>query len=393
MEDYDVFGEMQNLKDKQVVAFIEDDENFIVNNLINSDNELIPIRFSYDLSCFSEPYIEKTKTLFTYYFSNDNTFDNELLRLKKHFVHFQRFPFIVYIPLEDKYYNLIKMMQKLDIECVHDKNLFISKINNNKKLILIDNDGTIARSDGTISYRTNKVIQKNKEIGNIIIICTSRPRYQAIEVAKIVGTTDIVISSNGAEIYDISSNKIIDGLYIEMDEVLNFVKYAYLKDIRLVLSAGNNDYVTKEVRNSNQILIDKVNYSSQLCDLNIKQCMFIDSKKDEIKKIKNQIKKNGKVSIVDEIKEISKSSEEWFSVSNSNVSKGNALIRLSNYLKVSLKNTIAIGNDRNDISMFNSCGFSVAVANAVDSIKANVDYVTLSNNDDGVAAFLEKLIK
>lgn len=388
-----MFGEMQNLKDKQVVAFIEDDENFIVNNLINSDNELIPIRFSYDLSCFSEPYIEKTKTLFTYYFSNDNTFDNELLRLKKHFVHFQRFPFIVYIPLEDKYYNLIKMMQKLDIECVHDKNLFISKINNNKKLILIDNDGTIARSDGTISYRTNKVIQKNKEIGNIIIICTSRPRYQAIEVAKIVGTTDIVISSNGAEIYDISSNKIIDGLYIEMDEVLNFVKYAYLKDIRLVLSAGNNDYVTKEVRNSNQILIDKVNYSSQLCDLNIKQCMFIDSKKDEIKKIKNQIKKNGKVSIVDEIKEISKSSEEWFSVSNSSVSKGNALIRLSNYLKVSLKNTIAIGNDRNDISMFNSCGFSVAVANAVDSIKANVDYVTLSNNDDGVAAFLEKLIK
>lgn len=132
MEDYDVFGEMQNLKDKKVVAFIEDDEKFILNNLINSDNELIPIRFSYDLSCFSEAYIEKTKTLFTYYFNRNNTFNNELLRLKKHFVHFQRFPFIVYIPLEDKYCNLIKMMKELDIECVHDKNLFISKINNNK---------------------------------------------------------------------------------------------------------------------------------------------------------------------------------------------------------------------------------------------------------------------
>ena len=43
--------------------------------------------------------------------------------------------------------------------------------------------------------------------------------------------------------------------------------------------------------------------------------------------------------------------------------------------------------------MFNNCGFSVAVANATDSIKDNVDYVTSSNNDDGVAAFLEKLIK
>ena len=42
--------------------------------------------------------------------------------------------------------------------------------------------------------------------------------------------------------------------------------------------------------------------------------------------------------------------------------------------------------------MFNSCGFSVAVANAVDLIKSNVDYVTLSNNNDGVATFFEKFI-
>ena len=76
MEDYDVFGEMQNLKEKKVVAFIEDDEDFIVNNLINSDIELISIRFSYDLSCFSKPYIEQTKMLFTYYFNKDNTFNN-----------------------------------------------------------------------------------------------------------------------------------------------------------------------------------------------------------------------------------------------------------------------------------------------------------------------------
>ena len=171
------------------------------------------------------------------------------------------------------------------------------------------------------------------------------------------------------------------------------MKYAYLKDIRLVLSTNDKDYVTKKVRNTNQILIDKFNYNNQLRNLDIKQCMFMGSNKNEIKKLKNKIKQNQKVCIVDEIKEISKSSEEWFSVTNSGVSKGNALIRLSNYLKIPLKNTIAIGNDKNDISMFNSCGFSVAVANAIDSIKENVDYVTASNDDDGVATFLEKLIK
>lgn len=392
MEDYDVFGEMQNLKDKKIVAFIEDDEDFVVNNLINSDNELIPIRFSYDLSGFSKLYIEQTKTLFTYYFNKNNTFNNELLRLKKHFIHFRRFPFIVYIPQDKKYYNLIQMMHALNIECVHDKNLFISKINNNRKLILIDNDDTITKSDGTISCRTKKAIQDNQKVGNIIVICTSRPRYQAIEVAKKAGTTDIVISSNGAEIYDISTNYIIDGSYIEKNEVLNFVEYAYLNDIRLVLSTGNNDYVTKEIRNNNQILIDKYNYNTQLCNLDIKQCMFIDSNKNEIKKLKNKIKRNETVCIVDERKNTSKLDEEWFSISNNTASKGNALISLSDYLEIPLKNTIAIGNGQNDISMFNSCGFSVAVSNATDAIKGNVDYVTLSNNDDGVAVFLEKLV-
>lgn len=48
--------------------------------------------------------------------------------------------------------------------------------------------------------------------------------------------------------------------------------------------------------------------------------------------------------------------------------------------------------DKNDISMFEEAGISVAVANASDDIKNKADYVTLSNNEDGVAIFFEKLI-
>ncbi len=51
-----------------------------------------------------------------------------------------------------------------------------------------------------------------------------------------------------------------------------------------------------------------------------------------------------------------------------------------------------VGNDKNDISMFEEAGISVAVANASDDIKNKADYVTLSNDEDGVAIFLDKLI-
>ena len=66
------------------------------------------------------------------------------------------------------------------------------------------------------------------------------------------------------------------------------------------------------------------------------------------------------------------------------------------YFKISIKSikkeeTIAIGDDSNDVSMFKEVGLSVAMGNANDKIKEIADVVTLSNEEDGVAIFLEKL--
>ena len=74
MEDYDVFNEMQNVQDKKTIIIVEDDENFITQNLLDSSYEIIPIRFNYDLSCFSSSYIDRTKELFIYYYSENNNY-------------------------------------------------------------------------------------------------------------------------------------------------------------------------------------------------------------------------------------------------------------------------------------------------------------------------------
>ena len=120
--------------------------------------------------------------------------------------------------------------------------------------------------------------------------------------------------------------------------------------------------------------------------------MFIDKNSNEIFKLKDILSKNGKLNIVDECIEKSKYCENWFSIVNSNCSKGNAIKILIKYLNVPIENTIAIGNDKNDISMFEVAGLSVAVANASEDIKNKVDYITLSNDEDGVALFLESLL-
>lgn len=391
MEDYDVFNEIQNLHDRQVIAVIEEDEEFVIQNLFNLKSvELMPIRLNYDLSNFSNDYIEKTKTLFTYYYNENNVYENEMLRFKKHFIHYQRKPKYAYIPNIKKYENLKKMLTDLSIKCISNREQLLFEIN--KKLILIDSDDTLKKSDGTISERVKKAILDNKKTGNVVIICTARPRYQTLEVMKDSGANCIVVSSNGAEIYDSFKQEVLFDSFIDKRVVIKLVEDAFVNDIRLILTTENIEYVTKEVRNPKQVLLSNINYVDQLSACDVKQCMFIDEKKDKIYMEKETISHINELSIVDEISENSSYYEKWFSVANFRCSKGNALKFLSNYLKFPIENTIAIGNDKNDISMFETAGLSVAVANASNDIKSKVDHITLSNDEDGVAVFLETLI-
>ena len=143
MEDYDVFVEMQNKKDKRAIIIIEDDENFIIQNLLDLSFEIIPIRFNYDLSYFSNSYLDKTKELFTYYYNENNSYVNELLRLKKHFIHYQRNPIIAYIPSDSKYIKLRNMLNEIGIKCISDKEQLINILN--IKLIFIDSDDTLKK--------------------------------------------------------------------------------------------------------------------------------------------------------------------------------------------------------------------------------------------------------
>ena len=393
MEDYDVFNEMIDIQNKKCIMMFEDDEEFITNNILNSDFELIPLRLSYDLSNHSTEYIENTKELFIYYYNDKNSYKNELLRLKKHFVHYRRFPFIVYLPNHNEdFENLIKMFMDLNIECVFDKEQFLKKINNDEKLILIDSDDTLRRTDGNISERTKKVISQLKVQKCHIVLCTARPRYHALEVSQEIGVDEFLVSSNGAEIFDIKNQRILENTFIEKNDIYFLIEYAKKHHLRFILTTDNIEYVTKDIRNSNQRIIDIDNYKQQLSNIDIKQCMFIDKNQSEIEKAKEYVMSSNTLNIVNEIKTEDSYEEKWFSIGSKNSSKGNALKYLADFLNIPIKNSIAIGDDRNDISMFQASGFSVAMGNSDSKIKSLADYVTTSNNSDGVAKFLEIIL-
>ena len=78
-------------------------------------------------------------------------------------------------------------------------------------------------------------------------------------------------------------------------------------------------------------------------------------------KNKERSDENKKLNILDKISDKNSCHEKWFSVVKFNFSKGNVLKILAHYLGISIENIIAIGNYKNDISMFLKSGFSVVV--------------------------------
>ncbi len=257
-----------------------------------------------------------------------------------------------------------------------------------KHLIAIDIDGTLRRSDGTISYKTKEIISKVLK-DNIVVICTARPRYYTLKVSSEVGAIDYLISSNGTEIYDNINKKVIYSEYLPVEICTKVYEDTKKMSLRTVFVSENTEYVTRFTRNDSQVLLEDKN-AEVLLKRNIKQIMIIDKDKEVVKEYQKELQKEKEIALVDSSR--NDKEEMWFSIISSISSKGNALKILADYLNIPLKDTIAIGNDNNDISMIKTAGVGVAVENATVDLKKYANIITDSNDLDGVAHYLETLI-
>lgn len=255
-------------------------------------------------------------------------------------------------------------------------------------LIAIDSDGTLRHSDGSISTRTKKIIEKLVIKGNIVTICTARPRYHTLKISEEVGINGFLISSNGTEVYDNLNNEIIYSAYLPPKQCKKIYLDVENIGIRAIFVCDNIEYATGFIRNNSQILLNENNIDNMLAK-NIKQIMIIGKNKEKIKKYKSKVEKYN-LNIIDTSNDAKE--EIWFSIISNKASKGIALKKLAEHLSIPICKTVAIGNDNNDLSMIQVARVGVAVENATDELKKEANYIIDSNDDDGVAKYLEKLI-
>jgi len=271
------------------------------------------------------------------------------------------------------------------------------------RLLGLDLDGTLLNNKKQVNWLDEDRIKKAMQKGVIIVPITGRPKKGIPESIEKLFHSSYVITSNGAVTTDVQLQKNIDSAYIHSKTALNIVELIQLQKekINVEIFADGIGYVQKK-----QLDVIKELYRGTHLEsyFNISRIPVNDinrliiGRNDDIAEIsimtesiaiKNKIKKI--LVGFDDIK-ISSSVQTDLEINAKNAGKGMALLRLAKRLGIRNSQIMACGDSGNDIEMLQSVGISVAMSNATEEVKKIANYITLSNEENGVADMIDKFI-
>ena len=291
-------------------------------------------------------------------------------------------------------------MNFLEIEKMSLKNRIIEVNRGGKfmiKAIFVDIDGTLRDSNRNLSAKTIETIKRVSEKGILVILCSGRPRKYTEQISRECFASKYIITSSGGNIYDYEQDKILYVNEMNKEAIIKLYEIANPEDVRFIMNVGEGRVVNK-VKHPDQEKQLEEDIREFVYKNDVVQCTIADSNFDKIKNLIPKIEKVENVEIKNRHKSLldAKFNDDktiFCDIANIDSNKGNAVKKLLEILNIKKEETIAIGDDMNDLSMFEQVEYKVAVDNAIDIVKENADEITSSNDEDGVAVFLDKMLK
>ena len=255
------------------------------------------------------------------------------------------------------------------------------------KIVFTDLDSTLTTEERKIDIRNKKLFELLSSIGVPVVINTGRALSYTIPLCKQFSTSNYVITSNGAEIYNFLIDKMIYRNVIEKDN-LKIIDNLIEKYNLFFMANGVEKRYSNKVENTLGTI-----FSNYLFDINddIAQVVLESYDIKTMALVRKEIETSKKIKIINKTKHVTEGKLLYYDIVNSDVSKGNAVKILCDYLKLDCNKAMAIGDSSNDVSMLEAVGYKVAVANASDDVKKIANIETLSNKQNGVAIILNEL--
>ena len=265
------------------------------------------------------------------------------------------------------------------------------------KLLVLDVDGTLLNDEREISKRTLAALLKVQQMGVRIVLASGRPTYGLMPLAKTLELGNyggFVLSYNGCQIIKAQNGEILFERrinpemlpYLEKKARKNgFAIFTY-QDDTLITDSPDNEYIKNEALLNNLKIIKEDEFSTAI-DFAPCKCMLVSDKEKALIGLEQHWEKR-LAGTLDAFR-----SEPYFlEVVPCGVNKANTLGALLEHLGVTREEVIAVGDGVCDVTMLQLAGMGVAMGHSQDSVKVCADYVTASNEEDGVALAVEKLI-
>ncbi len=264
------------------------------------------------------------------------------------------------------------------------------------KIIVLDLDGTLTNNKKEITEKTRETLIRAQQQGIKVVLASGRPTYGVVPLAEKLELSKYegyILSYNGGEIIDWTTKELMYKNLLDHD-VLPYL-YKCAKENNFAIVTYDGEYVLTETPEDEYVLKEAL--------LNVMKIKKVDNFLDAVK---HPIAKCLIVGDAERLAVLEKEmyehlkdrmgvfrSEPYFlELVPKGIDKAQSLSVLLKELNMSKDEMMAIGDGFNDLSMIKYAGLGIAMENAQQIVKDNADFITLSNEEDGVAFAVEKFI-
>ena len=257
------------------------------------------------------------------------------------------------------------------------------------RLVATDLDGTIVRSDGSISDRTREALARVEQAGAVLVLVTGRPPRWMPPVVEALGHRGLAICANGAVVYDLHTATVVRHSPMSAEDAADVIE-ALRRDVPGISFA---------VERHDTGFAHESSYRPRWDSSDPKAIAAIEELvSDGVVKLlarhegmdADELLATAHRSVAGRGTLTHSSHDGLLEISATGVSKATGLAELAAEHGIGAQEVVAFGDMPNDLPMLTWAGLGIAVANAHPEVLEVADEVTASNDEDGVAQVLDR---
>ena len=266
------------------------------------------------------------------------------------------------------------------------------------EMIVLDLDGTLTNRDKVITPRTKAALMEAMERGKKVVLASGRPTYGVMPLArelKLAEYGGYILAYNGGVIMDCQTEELVFSRMLPVEANHRIIELALKNrvdfltyDGEVILTSNEENPYAKIESGINHLRLHQLEIDEFFArvDFAVPKFLFVDDG-DYLAPVEPKVK-----AALGKNFSVYRWEPYFLEILPQGVDKAQSLERLLEVTGIKREEMIACGDGYNDLSMIKFAGLGVAMENGVLPVRKAADYITASNNEDGVGLVVEKFM-